>query len=56
MQQEAWALLKAIKQSSLTAQQKKTLRGQILAGDIIGAQKGFKRLTIAKDNQRKEAK
>ena len=47
MQREAIELLKALRSSYLTSQQRKTIRGQILAGDIKGAQKGFKRLREA---------
>lgn len=40
------AALKALKEhkSRLTAQQYRTIRGQIIAGDIQGAEKGLKRL------------
>jgi hypothetical protein len=42
-----------IKYSGLTRQQKRTLKGQALAGDLKGAQKGFQRLTEAKRNEAK---
>lgn len=38
-----WKLLKDSKEY-LTRQQYKTIKGQIIAGDIDGAQKGLKRL------------
>jgi hypothetical protein len=40
-----YKFIKEIGRSPLTAQQKKTLRGQVLAGDVEGAKKGFERLT-----------
>jgi hypothetical protein len=40
-----YKLLKTIHKSPLTGQQKRTLRGQVLAGDVEGAKKGFERLT-----------
>ena len=40
----------AVKYSGLTRQQKRTLKGQALAGDLKGALKGLKRLTEAKQN------
>lgn len=43
----------ALKYSRLTAQQKRTLKGQALGGDLKGAQKGFQRLTEAKQNDEK---
>ena len=43
----------ALKYSRLTAQQKKTLKGQALAGDLKGAQKGFQRLTEANQTNKK---
>lgn len=39
-----YKLLKTIHKSPLTAQQKKTLRGQAIAGDVEGAKKGFEKL------------
>lgn len=39
-----YKLLKAIHKSPLTAQQKRTIRGQVLAGDVEGAKKGFEKL------------
>ena len=46
-QQELGAFIKALKRSRLTAQQRRTLKGQAIAGDLKGAQKGFQRLTEA---------
>lgn len=37
-------LLKQIHKSPLTGQQKRTLKGQVLAGDVEGARKGFEKL------------
>ena len=34
-----------LKRSTLTEQQKRTLRGQALHGDLEGARKGYRRLT-----------
>lgn len=42
-----------LKYARLTKQQRKTLMGQALAGDLKGALKGFKRLTEAKQDDRK---
>ncbi len=36
--------IKMVGKSPLTAQQKKTLRGQAIAGDLDGARKGFEKL------------
>lgn len=43
----------AVKYSGLTRQQKRTLKGQALAGDFKGALKGFQRLTEEKQNDTK---
>lgn len=53
-QKELWIFLKALKRSSLTVQQKKTIKGQALAGDLLGAQKGFQRLTRAREDKTKK--
>lgn len=39
-----YKLLKTIHKSPLSSQQKRTLKGQILAGDVEGAKKGFEKL------------
>ena len=46
-QQELGAFLATLKYSRLTHQQRRTLRGQALAGDLKGAQKGLQKLTEA---------
>lgn len=38
-------MIRQLRGLPLTAQQKRTLKGQILAGDIEGAQKGIEKLT-----------
>lgn len=43
----------ALKYSRLTAQQKRTLKGQALGGDLKGALRGFQRLTEAKQDDMK---
>lgn len=43
---KAAMILRHIKVSRLTPQQKRTLRGQALHGDIEGAWKGFERLSM----------
>ena len=43
----------ALRRPKLTAQQKRTLKGQALAGDLKGAQKGFQRLTEANQTNMK---
>jgi hypothetical protein len=52
-QNELTKFIIAIKYSRLTAQQKRTLKGQALAGDLKGAQRGLQRLTEANQNDRK---
>lgn len=52
-QSELSKFIIALKRSELTAQQKRTLKGQALAGDLKGAQKGFQKLTEAKQNHQK---
>lgn len=42
--EKLYCFLKQLKFSGLTAQQKKTLRGQAIAGDLEGAKKGFYKL------------
>lgn len=42
---EAQAFLVQLRHSRLTGQQKNTLRGQALGGDLEGAWRGFERLT-----------
>lgn len=56
MEQDFMAIrqfLKALKGSQLTAQQKRTLRGQAVAGDLEGALKGYQRLLRAKEEHMK---
>ena len=36
--------IKSLKYSPLSQQQKKTIRGQAIAGDLEGARKGFEKL------------
>lgn len=43
--------IKELGRSGLTAQQKRTLRGQVFAGDIEGAKKGLQRLMKAKQTR-----
>lgn len=40
--------IRALRGSQLTAQQKRTLKGQALGGDLQGALKGYQRLLSAK--------
>ena len=47
---EALKTLKAYRQT-LNAQQLRTLKGQILAGDITGAMKGLRKLTVPGNTQ-----
>jgi hypothetical protein len=42
--EELKLVIKSLKGHGLSKQQKKTLRGQALAGDLAGAKKGVKRL------------
>lgn len=49
--------IKSLKSARLTAQQKRTLKGQALAGDLEGAQKGMEALLRRQQqNRMKEAK
>ena len=52
---ELWSFLKRLKNSGLTKQQFKTIRGQALAGDLQGAQKGLDRLMREKEKRKKGA-
>lgn len=38
------SFIRSLKNSQLTKQQIKTLRGQALTGDLVGAQKGLERM------------
>ena len=49
---EIGVFIKSLKRYSLTAQQMKTLRGQALAGDLAGAQKGLERMATQHENNR----
>jgi hypothetical protein len=51
-QREVLLMLLRRSRDTLTAQQKKTIRGQIFAGDLDGAQRGLDR--ILKRNATKE--
>lgn len=44
---------KLLKYSGLPAQQKRTLRGQAVCGDLEGAKKGYERLMRAKEKAKK---
>lgn len=48
--------IKSLRSAQITPQQRKTLRGQALAGDLKGAKKGLQRLLSAKESNLKEAK
>lgn len=48
--------LVALKRAQITSQQRKTLRGQALAGDLEGAKRGLQRLLSIKESKMKEAK
>ena len=41
---ELTKFIKRLKQSNLTPQQSKTLKGQALSGDIVGAEKGLNKI------------
>lgn len=43
---ELTMFIKNLKDYKLTKQQRKTLKGQVLAGDLAGAKKGLERLTV----------
>lgn len=45
--------IKTLRGSQLTAQQKRTLKGQAVAGDLQGALKGYQRLLSAKKDNMK---
>lgn len=47
----AYPFLKMLRRSSLTPQQKATLRGQALHGDLSGAWAGYGRLTSVRGEQ-----
>ena len=42
---DLYRFIHQLKKTRLTRQQIQTLRGQALAGDLLGAQKGLERLT-----------
>ena len=44
--------IRSLKHYSLTKQQIKTLRGQALAGDLTGANKGLERMLTKRDYNR----
>ena len=52
-EKELWTFLKEIDKSGLTKQQKKTIKGQALAGDVQGALKGYQRLIRARQTKKK---
>ena len=41
---DLWVFIQELKHSGLTPQQKRTLRGQAIVGDLEGAKKGFQTL------------
>ena len=49
MEQSIKRFLRKLKDQGLTRQQIKTLRGQVLAGDVDGAIKGLQRLLERKE-------
>lgn len=55
--EEVNRFIKSLKRTQLTAQQKRTLKGQAIAGDLKGAQKGMEALLRRQQqNRMKEAK
>jgi len=52
-QSEINSFVRSLKHYPLTKQQIKTLRGQALAGDLVGAQKGLER-TVSKHEYNRE--
>lgn len=48
---EVSKFIKCLKTLNLTKQQKRTLKGQALSGDLEGAKKGLERLTEVKANE-----
>ena len=51
-QPELESFIRSLKRYQLTKQQIKTLRGQALAGDLAGAQKGLERMATRHENNR----
>ncbi len=49
---EVQVFIRALKYHRLTSQQRKTLRGQALAGDLAGAKKGLQRICSAVANRK----
>lgn len=45
---ETGAFIKQLKLAPITKQQRRTLRGQAIAGDLSGAQKGLSRVLLRK--------
>ena len=47
---ETKQFIRQLRSANLTSQERKTIRGQALSGDLIGAKKGLKRIQ-RKDNE-----
>jgi len=49
MNSQVTAFIKSLKDSNLTRQQIKTLRGQALSGDVDGAKRGLEKILKRKE-------
>ena len=45
MKNDIYKFIRGLRKYDLTKQQRKTLRGQALSGDLIGAKKGLEKLS-----------
>lgn len=45
MRCEIYKFIRELRKYNLTKQQRKTIRGQALSGDIVGAKKGLEKLS-----------
>lgn len=52
---ETQKFLRQLRKSGLTPQQKRTLKGQVLAGDFESAKKGYEKLMNRKNDRKGEA-
>jgi len=53
-QRDIYDFIRSLKNYPLTLQQKKSLRGQSLAGDLVGAIKGLNRISMQNHFLKKE--